>query len=98
MRRATNRATVGGPGFVCKNRRRQVRTSSDPGRALLTGKWADIGKFKGPVLRGLASRTPYFHNGMAADLSAVIDFYNARFGVGITAAERADLIAFLNSL
>jgi cytochrome c peroxidase len=75
-----------------------VRTTSDPGRALLTGKWADICKFKGPVLRGLASRPPYFHNGMAADLSAVIDFYNTRFGVGITAAERADLIAFLNSL
>jgi cytochrome c peroxidase len=76
----------------------QVRKTSDPGRALLTGKWADIGKFKGPVLRGLASRPPYFHNGMAADLSAVIDFYNIRFGVGITADERADLIAFLNSL
>jgi cytochrome c peroxidase len=75
-----------------------LRKTSDPGRALLTGKWADVGKFKGPVLRGLASRPPYFHNGMAADLNAVIDFYNTRFGVGITQDERADLIAFLNSL
>ena len=31
-----------------------VRKTTDPGRALLTGKWKDIGKFKGPVLRGLA--------------------------------------------
>jgi cytochrome c peroxidase len=34
----------------------QLRKTSDPGRALLTGKWKDIGKFKGPVRRGLASR------------------------------------------
>ena len=41
---------------------------TDPGRALITGKWADIGKFKGPILRGLAGRAPYFHNGSAATL------------------------------
>ena len=72
--------------------------TTDPGRALITGKWADIGKFKGPVLRGLAARAPYFHNGSAASLGDVIDFYNTRFGVGITSQEKADLIAFLNAL
>src|SRR5262249_38428518 len=40
--------------------------TTDPGRAMVTGKWADIGKFKGPILRGLAARAPYFHNGSAA--------------------------------
>jgi len=72
--------------------------TTDPGRALVTGKWADIGKFKGPVLRGLAARAPYFHNGMAASLSDVIDFYDTRFNVGFTAQEKKDLIAFLNAL
>jgi cytochrome c peroxidase len=76
----------------------QVRRTSDPGRALLTGRWKDIGKFKGPVLRGLASRAPYFHNGSAADLGAVVDFYNTRFGAGITDREKADLVAFLEAL
>jgi hypothetical protein len=38
--------------------------TTDPGRALVTGLWADIGKVKGPVLRGLAARAPYFHNGL----------------------------------
>jgi cytochrome c peroxidase len=71
---------------------------SDPGRALVTGKWKDIGRFKGPVLRALATRAPYFHNGMAADLGAAVDFYNTRFKIGLTAAERADLIAFLRTL
>jgi cytochrome c peroxidase len=72
--------------------------TTDPGRALITGKWADIGKVKGPILRGLASRAPYFHNGSAASLADVLDFYNVRFNVGLTAQEKADLIAFLNSL
>jgi len=71
---------------------------TDPGRALITGKWKDIGRFKGPVLRALATRAPYFHNGMAADLGEAVDFYNTRFGIGLTAAERADLIAFLRTL
>jgi cytochrome c peroxidase len=71
---------------------------TDPGRALVSGKFADIGKFKGPILRGLASRAPYFHNGSAASLSDVVEFYNDRFGAGITGQDKADLIAFLNTL
>jgi cytochrome c peroxidase len=72
--------------------------TTDPGRAMLTGKWADIGKFKGPILRALAARAPYFHNGSAATLDEVVDFYDTRFGIGLTAPEKADLIAFLRSL
>jgi cytochrome c peroxidase len=75
----------------------QVQTT-DPGRALITGKWSDIGKFKGPILRGLAARAPYFHNGSAASLDRVLDFYNARFNIGLSAHEHADLVAFLRSL
>jgi hypothetical protein len=75
-----------------------IRRTSDPGRALLTGKWKDIGKFKGPVLRGLAARAPYFHNGMAADLGAAVDFYDTRFSIGFTNKEKADLVAFLEAL
>ena len=71
---------------------------SDPGRALITGKWRDIGRFKGPVLRALASRAPYFHNGMAADLNAVVEFYDTRFAIGLNEREKADLVAFLRTL
>jgi cytochrome c peroxidase len=76
----------------------EIRKTSDAGRALLTGKWQDIGKFKGPVLRGLAARAPYFHNGMAADLKKAVDFYDTRFSIGFTAQEKADLVAFLEAL
>jgi cytochrome c peroxidase len=74
-----------------------VRTT-DPGRALITGRWADVNSFKGPVLRALAARPPYFHNGSAQTLDEVIDFYETRFGMALTPQERSDLLAFLRSL
>jgi cytochrome c peroxidase len=73
-------------------------STTDPGRALVTGKWADIGKFKGPILRGLSARAPYFHNGSAENLKDVVKFYNVRFGMGLTEREQADLAAFLSTL
>jgi cytochrome c peroxidase len=72
--------------------------TTDPGRAMITGKWADIGKFKGPILRALAARAPYFHNGSAETLEDVVDFYNQRFNIGLTAREKTDLVAFLRAL
>ena len=71
---------------------------TDPGKAMLSGKWTDIGKTKGPMLRGLAGRAPYFHNGSAKDLAVVIQFYNARFNIGLTPEQTADMVAFLEAL
>ncbi len=72
--------------------------TSDPGRALVTGKCADIGKFKVPGMRGLPARAPYFHNGSAATLLDVVNFYDQRFNMGLTDGEKADLVAFMNTL
>jgi cytochrome c peroxidase len=71
---------------------------TDIGRAMISGQCADIGKVKGPILRGLAARAPYFHNGSAATLSDVVEFYDQRFAIGFTAQQKADLVAFLNAL
>jgi hypothetical protein len=76
----------------------EVVQTTDPGRAMVTGKWNDIGKFKGPVLRALAARPPYFHDGSAATLADVIKFYDTRFQARFTEQEKADLIAFLMAL
>ncbi len=76
----------------------QVFKVTDPGRALISGQCADIGKLKGPILRGLASRAPYFHNGSAATLLDVVNFYDQRFGLGFTEQKKTDLVNFLNSL
>ena len=59
---------------------------------------SSIGKFKVPMLRGLAARAPYFHNGFAMDLKAVVGFYNARFNIGLTNQEKDNLESFLRAL
>jgi cytochrome c peroxidase len=65
---------------------------------LISGNWTDIGKTKGPILRGLAARAPYFHNGSAKDLAAAVQFYNQRFNIGLTPQQQSDLVAFLEAL
>jgi hypothetical protein len=71
---------------------------TDLGRGLITGKWKQLGRFKGPILRGLPARPPFFHNGFGTDTSKVLDFYEDRFGILFSDQQRADLINFLNAL
>lgn len=72
--------------------------TTDPGKALVTGQCGDLNRFKGPVLRGLAARAPYFHNGAARTLSEAVNFYNQRFSMNLTERQKEQLVAFLNSL
>ena len=69
-----------------------------PGKALVTGQCSDFNRIKGPVLRGLAARAPYFHNGAAANLREVVNFYDQRFSMQLTTEQKSALVAFLNSL
>jgi len=72
--------------------------TTDPGRAMVTGKCADLGKFKIPGMRGLAARAPYFHNGSSPTLMDVVNFYDQRFNMLLTDDQKADLVAFMNTL
>ncbi len=74
------------------------KTTTDLGQALIDGKFDHLGKIKGPILRGLAARAPYFHNGSAQTLLDAVRFYEGRFGLVLTAQEESDLVAFLNTL
>jgi hypothetical protein len=74
------------------------KTTTDLGQALIDGKFDHVGKIKGPILRGLAGRAPYFHNGSAASLMDVVNFYNTRFALNLTDQQKADLVAFLGTL
>ena len=64
------------------------RTSSDPGRALITGfvggppALDDWNKFDVPGLRGISRTAPYFHNNSAATLEEVVDHYIEFFKLG----------------
>jgi hypothetical protein len=93
------RRTADQPLYTLRNKTTsETVQTTDPGRALITGRWKDIGRFKGPILRAVAARAPYFHNGSAANLIQVVDFYDTRFAIGLTAQEKADLVAFLKTL
>jgi cytochrome c peroxidase len=49
-------------------------------------------------LRGLQQHAPYFHDGSAPTLAAVVDHYERLFGLNLTPGQRADLIEYLKSL
>ncbi len=72
--------------------------TTDPGKGLISGIWKHIGRMKAPSLHSLAARAPYFHNGSAATLLDVVNFYDTRFAMGLTDDEKEDLVAFLQSL
>jgi len=89
------------------------RALNDSGRAVISGKQEDAGKFKVPALRNVAITAPYMHNGQLKTLREVIDFYNEPDKVvphsinrdsvlskplGLTQQEKGDLEAFLLSL
>ena len=93
------RRTPDVPLFTLRNKATgETVQTTDPGRAMVTGRWRDVGKFKGPVLRALAARAPYFHDGSAASLSEVLEFYDKRFRLQLSEREKADLLAFLRAL
>jgi cytochrome c peroxidase len=72
--------------------------TTDLGKGLVSGLCSDVNRVKGPILRGLAARAPYFHNGAAATLLQAVNFYNQRFDMKLTAEQKRQLVAFLNSL
>jgi cytochrome c peroxidase len=72
--------------------------TTDPGKGLISGLCSDMIRTTGPILRSLASRAPYFHNGAARDLNELLEFYNQRFQMNLTNEEKGQFIAFLNSL
>jgi cytochrome c peroxidase len=84
-------ANTGLPTSNCK-------TTTDLGQALIDGKFDHVGKIKGPILRGLSARAPYFHNGSAQTLRDAVRFYEVRFGLVLTPQEESDLVAFLSVL
>ncbi|MGZ8918529.1 MAG: cytochrome-c peroxidase [Methylobacter sp.] len=82
---------------------------SELGRFNITKVPADIGRFKNPTLRNVALTAPYMHDGSIKTLAEVIDYYDkggdktpfldpSIFALYLTSQEKADLLAFLQSL
>ena len=71
-----------------------AETGMDPAYAARTA----TGKYRTTPLRGLLQHPPYFHDGRAPDLLAVVNHYDALFGLKLTATQKADLVEYLKSL
>lgn len=84
-------------GFIFPNAGDSVVTN-DPGLALITGKCKDVGARTVPSLRALAAHEPFFSDGSSATLFDVVNFYDKRFAIGLTATEKTDLVNFLQAL
>ena len=69
-------------------------TGMDPAYALRTA----TKRYRTTPLRGLWQHAPYFHDGSAATLAAVVDHYDRVRFLGLSAAEKADLVEYLKSL
>jgi hypothetical protein len=76
----------------------RVIYTTDPGRALISGRCADVGSIVMQQLRGLSARAPYFAGGSAKTLREVVDFYDRRFDMKLSDGEKDDLINFLGAL
>jgi cytochrome c peroxidase len=72
--------------------------TTDLGKGMISGLCSDLNRVKGPILRGLAARAPFFHNGAAATLLQAVNFYNQRFAMNLTEEQKRQLVAFLNAL
>ena len=56
------------------------------------------GSYRTTPLRGLVQHPPYFHDGSAPDLPAVVNHYDRLFGLDLTRRQKADLVEYLKSL
>jgi cytochrome c peroxidase len=83
---------------------------ADEGRASVTGRAEDGGKFLTPTLRQVVLTEPYFHDGSAAGIADVLNHLDTGAGadpnhdqrvgtpLGLTMRDKADLAAFLQTL
>ena len=73
----------------------------DPGSTGTEAEYASrsaTGQYRTTPLRGLLQHPPYFHDGSARDLPAVVEHYDGWFRLGLTAQQKADLVEFLKTL
>jgi mono/diheme cytochrome c family protein len=55
-------------------------------------------RYRTTPLRGLWQHAPYFHDGSARTLAAVVDHYERTLGLTMTAGQKADLVEYLKSI
>jgi hypothetical protein len=92
-----------GPAFtdVLSGPPRQWPVLHDPAEVGTEAEYASrtaTKQYRTTPLRALFQHAPYFHDGSAATLEAVVDHYDAHFGLNLSGAQKADLVQYLKSL
>jgi len=92
-----------GPNYtdVVSDRPGGIPVLHDPAETGMDPAYADrtaTGKYRTTPLRALWQHAPYFHDGSAPDLPAVVDHYDQHFNLNLTDDQKADLVEFLKSL
>ncbi|HEY0712476.1 MAG TPA: c-type cytochrome, partial [Polyangia bacterium] len=91
-----------GTEFTDANQRlhppRDVVSEPEPAGAPSYAARSATKQYRTAPLRGIWQHPPYFHNGSAATLEAVVATYNTKKALGLTAPEMADLVHYLKSL
>jgi hypothetical protein len=86
---------------VLSGRNRDVPLLHSPAEVGMSPVYADRSatkQYRTTPLRGLFQHAPYFHDGSAPDLFAVVEHYDKLFQLNLTAAQKADLVEYLKSL
>jgi mono/diheme cytochrome c family protein len=76
----------------------EVVSEPEPEGAPSAAARSATGLYRTTPLRALQLHPPYFHNGVASTLEAVVELYDTRQGLGLTAQQKADLVQYLRSL
>ncbi len=75
-----------------------VVSEPEPGSAPSYASRSATKMYRTAPLRGLWQHAPYFHNGTAPTLEALVEIYDARTSLGLTGQQMADLVQYLKSL
>ena len=75
-----------------------LHSASDVGQELEYASRSATGMYRTTPLRALWQHPPYFHDGSAKDLLAVVNHYNTLRSLGLSERQKADLVEFLKSL
>ena len=87
---------VGGGGT--DNNSGVLHTASETGMSAAYAERTANKKYRTTPLRALWQHPPYFHDGSAASLDAVVNHYNRFRKLGLNSAQRGDLVEYLKSL
>jgi cytochrome c2 len=76
----------------------EVVSEPEPGSAPSYASRSATKMYRTAPLRGVWQHAPYFHNGIAPTLESVVELYDSKKALGLSAQQKADLVQYLKSL